>query len=281
MKIALLATLVSFSALAIPSKGDLTDGLSVKRHTKGLTSALFEGIVKLSNCSGSLVILEGQPTSNLAMVMTNGHCIQKPGGFLNPGEVWVNVPKERALRVYDANMQIKNLRATKIMYATMTGTDVALYQLDMTYAQILARYNVRPLLLADTRPLEGTKINIPSGYWDRNWSCEIDGFVHRLLEGGWTFTDAVRYDAACDTIGGTSGSPLVEAGTRTVIAINNTGNNDGQRCTLNNPCEVNEAGDVTVRHTRSYGQQTYQMYGCFDAGFKLDLTLSSCTLAKP
>lgn len=281
MKIALLATLIAVSAFAAPNKGQLTDGLSSKRKAKSTPSALFEGIVKLSNCSGSLIILEGQPMSDLGIVMTNGHCIQKPGGYLNPGEVWVNVPKVRALRVYDANMQLKNLRTTKIMYAAMTSTDVALYQVDMTYAEILSRYNVRPLLLADTRPSEGIAINIPSGYWDRNWSCQIDGFVHRLLEGDWTFDDSVRYDAACATIGGTSGSPIVEAGTRTVVAINNTGNNDGERCTVNNPCEVDRDGTVTVRHTRSYGQQTYQMYGCFDASFKLDLALSSCTLAKP
>jgi V8-like Glu-specific endopeptidase len=255
------------------------DALAVKSNPLDLENApLFEGIVKLSNCSGSLVIFEGMSTAKKALVLTNGHCLG--GGFLKPNQVVVNRPLSRSMRVYDDKMKLHPIRATKIVYATMTDTDAALYELDASYDQILAQTKIRPLLMADTRPLENTLISIPSGYWDRNWSCQIDGFVHRLLEASWTFTDSIRYMPGCDTIGGTSGSPIVERGTRTVIGINNTSNESGGRCTMNNPCEQDEAGRVVVIAKRSYGQQTYQISGCLNETFDLDLTLSSCTLPK-
>jgi len=284
MKLSLIAliAIVSTSAFAFPEgKFDALARAKGNRNKSAVDSPLFEGIVKLSNCSGALIQLEGQSDDAKAIIMTNGHCIQKPGGYLNPGEVWVNVPKVREIGIYTDAMELKRTSTTKIIYATMTGTDVALYELGLTYAQIRAQFGIDPLSLASTR-LNGTeRFNIPSGYWDRNWACNAEGFAFSLREGAWTFTDSIRYNQECDTIGGTSGSPIVQDGTRTVIAINNTSNESGERCTLNNPCEVDEAGNVVVISGRSYGQQTYQFYGCMNASFALDLTLSTCELAKP
>ncbi len=279
---AIAALSLSLSAFAFELPVGGFDALAIKSAPQFTAeeAPLFEGIVKLSNCSGSLIIFEGQPTDQKALVMTNGHCLGLPGGFLKPGQVIVNQAVNRSMKVYDAKMKLHNIKATKIVYGTMTNTDVALYELDATYNQILAAAGVRPLLLATNRPLAGTKIDIASGYWDRNWSCDIDGFAFSLREGDWTFTDSIRYDQACDTIGGTSGSPIIEHGQRIVIGINNTSNEDGGRCTLNNPCEVDEAGRVVIIKQRSYGQQTYQINGCVDANFKLDLALASCTLPK-
>lgn len=240
----------------------------------------FEGIVKLSNCSGSLIAFNGQPLSSKAIVMTNGHCIQKPGGYLNPGEVWVNRPLKRAMKIFDKKMNLHNIQSTKILYATMTNTDVAFYELTESYEEIMAKTNVRPFLLDSVRPMDGISIEIISGYWDRGYSCEIDGFVFSILEGAWTFTDSIRYTAGCDTIGGTSGSPIIARGERRVVAINNTSNQDGGRCTLNNPCEVDEAGEVTVRKGVRYGQQTYNTYTCLTPDFSFELSRGGCELPK-
>ncbi len=241
----------------------------------------FEGIVKLSNCSGSLIAFNGQPLSSKAVVMTNGHCISKPGGgFLEPGEVWVNRTVSRSMRIYDKNMRLTTVQATKILYATMTGTDVAFYELSESFNQILARANIRPLLLDGSRPLAGTQIDIVSGYWDRGYSCDIDGFVFKIREASWTFTDSVRYTPGCDTIGGTSGSPIIARGERRVVAINNTSNESGARCTMNNPCEVDEANQVTVRRGARYGQQTYQTYTCLTPDFQIDVNRPGCELQR-
>ena len=240
----------------------------------------FEGIVKLSNCSGSLVAFNGQPLSSKAIVMTNGHCVQKPGGFLEPGEVWVNRPMKRSMKIFDSNMRLFPIQSTKILYATMTNTDVAFYELNESYDQIIDRTKVRPFLLDSVRPFEGISIEIISGYWDRGYSCEIDGFVYKIREGAWTFTDSIRYTAGCDTIGGTSGSPIIAKGERRVVAINNTSNESGQRCTLNNPCEVDESGEVTVRRGVRYGQQTYNTYTCLTPDFRFELRRSGCELPR-
>ncbi|MBC7464820.1 MAG: serine protease, partial [Bdellovibrio sp.] len=81
-----------------------------------------------------------------------------------------------------------------------------------------------------------------------------------------------------ETIGGTSGSPITKAGTKIVIGINNTGNEDGQKCTMNNPCEIDLQGNITFTKGVSYGQQTYQIYSCLNTARELDLTVQGCLL---
>lgn len=239
----------------------------------------FEGIVKLDNCSGSIIAFNGQPLSSKAIVMTNGHCLGGLG-FLKPGEVRVNRNVTRKMKVYDAQMKLHNITATKLLYATMTNTDVAFYELSETYDQIINKTGVRPFLLDSVRPLEGISIDIISGYWDRGYSCEIDGFVFQMREADWTFTDSIRYTAGCDTIGGTSGSPIIARGERRVVAINNTSNESGKVCTMNNPCEVDEAGQVTARRGVRYGQQTYNTYTCLTPDFRFELNRNGCTLPR-
>lgn len=280
--VTLVLAFASLSAFALPT-GQFDALLRSNNKARMNPAALaydFEGIIKLSNCSGSLVAFNGQPLSSKAIVMTNGHCIQKPGGYLNPGEVWVNRPIARSMKVFDKNMKLTAVNATKILYATMTNTDVAFYELTESYNDIYARTNVRPFLLDSVHPLSGVSIEIISGYWDRGYACEIDGFVFKIKEGNWTFTDSIRYTAGCDTIGGTSGSPIIAKGERKVIAINNTSNESGQYCTVNNPCEVDEAGQVTIREGVRYGQQTFNIYTCLTPAFQFDLSMQGCTLPR-
>ena len=247
--------LASTSAFALPrAPFDALDALHLKSRIKHANGYDFEGIVKLSNCSGSLVQFQGMPDSAKALVMTNGHCIQKPGGYLTPGEVWVNKPMKREMRLFDKNMKLFPLNASKILYATMTNTDVSFYELDQSYAEIFTATKVRPFTLESFRPSMAQPIEIISGYWDRGYSCEIDNFIFQLKEGTWTWSDSIRYTSGCDTIGGTSGSPLIARGEKRVIGINNTSNESGEQCTLNNPCEVNDHGEVTSQQGIRYGQ---------------------------
>ncbi|MER7109609.1 S1 family peptidase [Streptomyces sp. NPDC000229] len=240
----------------------------------------FAGTVALSNCSGSVVRVPGSQPNDPALVLSNGHCLES--GMPGPGTVVVDKPSTRTFSLLNsAGTKVATLRASKIAYATMTDTDVSLYELTSTYAQIQARHNIKALELNATRPAQGTAIKVVSGYWKRIYSCSVDGFAYRLKEAGWTMKDSVRYTAACDTIGGTSGSPVVDTATGKVVAVNNTGNEDGGRCTMNNPCEVDENGTVTVRPGINYGQQTYGIVACVGIGNKIDLGRPGCTLPKP
>jgi V8-like Glu-specific endopeptidase len=262
----------------------IADGAATKPATKTATPTLkavnFAGTVSLSNCSGSVVRFPNSADTDPALVMTNGHCLET--GFPEPGEVIVDQASSRSFGLLNASAtRVGTLRANKVVYSTMTDTDVTIYQLTTTYAKIKSTYGISPLTVQNTHPTAGTAITVVSGYWKRTYACNIDGFVYRLKEGDWTWKDSVRYTSACQTIGGTSGSPVVDNATGKVVAVNNTGNEDGQRCTENNPCEVDANGNVTVRQGINYAEETYQIPACFGTGNKLDLSASGCVLPKP
>ncbi|MGV9450821.1 S1 family peptidase [Streptomyces sp. NPDC003635] len=259
-------------AVAAPAEGDTA--------APTVQAVNFAGTVSLSNCSGSVVRMPDSEDNDPALVLTNGHCLET--GFPAAGEVVVDRASTRSFGLLNsAGTRVGTLRASKIAYATMTDTDAAIYQLTRTYGQIRASYGINALTLDDTHPVAGTAISVVSGYWKRIYNCSIDGFVHRLKEGGWTWKDSVRYTSACQTIGGTSGSPVLDQATGKVVAVNNTGNEDGQSCTVNNPCEVDASGNVTVRQGINYAQQTYQIPACFGIDNKLDLGAAGCVLPKP
>ncbi|WP_338695441.1 serine protease [Streptomyces sp. Q6] len=240
----------------------------------------FAGTVALSNCSGSVVRVPASQSTDPALVMSNGHCLES--GFPGPGEVVVDQPSTRTFSLLNsAGSKVATLRASKVAYGTMTDTDVSLYELTSTYAQIESAYGIKALELSAAHPVKGTAISVVSGYWKRIYNCSIDGFAYRLKEGDWTWKDSVRYTSACKTIGGTSGSPVVDQATGKVVAVNNTGNESGERCTDNNPCEVDENGTVTVREGINYAQQTYGIVPCVGIGNKIDLSAAGCALPKP
>lgn len=258
----------------------LGQALPKKPPAPGTQAVSFAGSVSLSNCSGSLIRMPDSQDDDPALVMSNGHCLET--GFPAPGQVLVNQASSRSFGLLNASgSRVATLRANKLVYGTMTDTDVSVYQLTQTYAQIKSVSGISPLTLNDTRPTAGSAISVVSGYWKRIYSCNIDGFVYRLKEGDWTWKDSVRYTSSCNTIGGTSGSPVVDNATGRVVAVNNTGNESGERCTLNNPCEVDASGNVTVRQGINYAQQTYQIPACFGIDNRLELSASGCVLPKP
>lgn len=242
-------------------------------------AADFTGIVALDNCSGSVVRTPSAADSDPALVLSNGHCYT----FMGADEVILNEPSSRTFTLLDSSgSEAGTLTANQLSYATMKDTDVSLYQLDITYAELASEYGSTALTLADARPAEGASFSVVSGYWQEIYTCSINGFVHQLKEADWTWSDSIRYDEAssCQTIGGTSGSPLVDDAGK-VIGVNNTGNDNGEECTLNNPCEVDESGNVTVKPGTKYGQQTYIMAPCIGAGSVIDLDAAGCALPKP
>ncbi|MET0236014.1 MAG: serine protease [Kibdelosporangium sp.] len=237
----------------------------------------FTGIVALSNCSGSVVRPPAALDTDPALVMSNGHCVK----FMGANEVIRNQASTRTFTLLNgAGQNLGTLRSTKLAYATMKDTDVSFYQLNQTYAQIQQQYGARALELTTAHPAQGANIQVVSGYWKRIYTCKVDGFAYQLKEDVWTWRDSVRYTSACNTIGGTSGSPVIDTGTGKVVAINNTGNESGGRCTLNNPCEVSQTGQITVRQGINYAQEIYNIPACIGAGNQFNLTATGCTLPR-
>jgi V8-like Glu-specific endopeptidase len=283
-----VATLVLFAtvpaaAFPIGTPKDAPDWLRPAPSEDELDAAAvdFTAIVALSNCSGSLVRYTNSQPTDKALVLTNGHCT---GGFIDAGNALAHVPSSRtfSLLAKSGRTKLGTLQASELIYATMTGSDFALYRLTQTNAQLTARYGVTPLTIADTHPAAGAPIRVVSGYWRKIYSCAVDRFVYQLREATWTFTDSLLYSTpGCETIPGTSGSPIIHATTHAIIGINNTGNESGGHCTLDNPCEVDEHGTVVVTKGASYGQQLYQLYTCLDATNELNLDHPGCKLNKP
>ena len=238
----------------------------------------FNAIVALSGCSASVFRMEGQPPTDDALVLTNGHCI----GFMDEYEVLVGEPTNRGVEIFDdRGTVVLSTTASEIVYATMHKTDFAVLRLDVTYQQLLDEYGVQALLLATGPGVVGEDIVVVSGYWEYVAACQLDGFVYSMKESHFTWWDSLRFTSECETFGGTSGSPVISTATGEIIGVNNTGYEGGEACTRNNPCEVDEQGGVTTLEGGAYGQQTWWLYTCVDADFALDLDREDCSLPRP
>ena len=238
----------------------------------------FEGIVALPQCSGSVIKLDYSLPTDKALVLTNGHCLWY--GFPDPNSFVLDDAAYVDVRIYTGiGYKTINSLVTKAVYSTMTGTDITIYELFESYKNLEER-GVRPFTLSRTAPSEGTKIGIVSGYWKTKYACRIEKVVSNLLEGDYEWNDSLRYSRpGCEVIHGTSALPVIEKGTRNVIAINNTGNDNGEVCTNNNPCESNpEKTQHTWPRGYSDAQQTALIYSCVNSERKFDLNIPGCKL---
>jgi V8-like Glu-specific endopeptidase len=278
------ATTVALSAALLGSSQALAVEASPQASAPAAVAAPgadYTGIAALSNCSGSLVRYAESLSTDPALILTNGHCYE--GGMPSPGQVIVNRSSTRSFTLLKpSSSNAGTVRANRVLYSTMTKTDITLYQLNETYGAIKTRLNVTPLTLAKSGPANGAGMAVVSGYWKRIYTCSVQATIPELREGGWVFKSSIKYrQPGCETIGGTSGSPIVSTSTGEVIGVNNTGNEDGERCTLNNPCEVDANGNITVDQGAAYGQQTWWLYTCLNSTRGIDLNKSGCLLAKP
>jgi hypothetical protein len=273
-RLALAAAFATTLALAIPAIASAhTDPESAPS-----AAADFSGTVALDNCSGSIVRWKTSQPTDPALMLSNGHCY----AFMGAREVVVNQPSVRAVDLLDSDGSVAGtVNTVRLLYATMWRTDVSLYQLRQSYQQLQSSYGVPAFTIADAKPSpKGQPIEVLSGYWRLAYDCNLNGFAYRLHENVWDWNDSLRYsDGGCQVIGGTSGSPVLDAD-RTMIGINNTINESGGRCTFDNPCEENRHGKISVHIHRGYGQQTWIFYTCLKAT-TLHLNKPGCKLPKP
>lgn len=250
--VAIPIDLFSGSTLA-DSLPEATEGASFERYD-------FTGIASLNGCSASLVRFEDSRDDQAALIMTNGHCVK----LIPPGEVLMDEPRRRYVYLLGPDGKTAaTLKSDRLVYATMTKTDLALYALAVSYEEIREKYAIEALTITREAPSLGMGIEIVSGYWQRVYECEIEATAFKLQEGDWTFEKSLRYSRpGCDVVGGTSGSPVIATGTRIVVAVNNTINESGRACEIGNPCEVNEQGDIYYEMGVGYAQQIHELYSC-------------------
>ncbi|MCE7005357.1 serine protease [Kibdelosporangium philippinense] len=235
----------------------------------------LEGSVNLGNCMGSVVRTPDAKLDDSALMLTNGHCVH--GDRPAVGQALVDQPANREVPIADRDgYETATANANRLVYATMTGTDIALYRLDKTYAQLTAEG--AKVFDLTTVPVEaGDKISVLKSVQPEN--CTAEAVVPRLKEEGYHHDNAIRYASSeeCVPGHGASGSPLIAADGNTVVGVHNTHNASGEQCTANNPCEIDADGKETSTAGRRYGQQVTMIPACF-TGSTLVLTKPGCTL---
>ncbi|MFI1018792.1 S1 family peptidase [Streptomyces sp. NPDC020965] len=236
-----------------------------------------EGAVNLDGCTGSVVRTATSRPQDRALMLTNGRCVGE--GWPAPGKALVNQPAD--VKVPIANRQgypRVTAHADRLVYATMTGTDIALYRLDKTYAQLKSA-RAKVFRLTTTPARAGDRLTM--AYASQRWSCTAETVVKQLREGDHQQDDAIRYSASpgCapyDT--SPAGSALLAPDGGTVMGVHSTQNMDGGKCVTDNPCEVLPDGSVTAVQGRNYGQQVHMIASCLTQGSELDLSRKGCTL---
>lgn len=210
------------------------------------------GAVIAGVCSASVVRTDHSKPHDQALLLTNGHCVpERPA----PGQTLSGVAMDLPVTIGDRQGYLQaKARTTRLVHATMTGTDTALFRLDQTYAQLQAKH-VKIFKLSGRSASPGRQVEIISAGNGKRFNCTIDAVVPHLREEGYTQDNAYRYNPECTPSHGGSGSPIVLKDGVTVVGVHSTGNDSGEQCTANNPCEVAADGTVTVRKGARYGQQ--------------------------
>ena len=149
-----------------------------------------------------------------ALLLTAGHCVpsfdeqaERPA----PGTALIDRPvTDGDVPILDEHgYLLTSTSADRLVYATMTGTDIAVYRLDESYAQLAAR-GVKILRVTDASPHASDPVSLVLAA-DGTMTCHVEAIVPTLREGPWEQQDAIRLaaESGCETYPGTSGAAVV------------------------------------------------------------------------
>ena len=242
--------------------------------------------VTVGNCSGALFTMPGMSDEDRALVITNGHCVgigTFKGMYPADGELLLDhaVSSSLVLKKIESESG-ERFSYKKVVFATMTGVDLAVIQLDATIKKIKAN-GYRIYSLAETLPQLGMKLEFDSFYANVHSRCEVDKDVAMLKEAPWTWRNAWRMKSEqnCCYVEGQSGTAGIEPESGLIYALAQTVYEGGQSCSLDNPCEVDpETGAIsTGQPGQGYAVATASLYGCYNQESALfDFNLENCTL---
>ncbi|WP_431789900.1 trypsin-like serine protease [Microbacterium paraoxydans] len=238
------------------------------------------GYPALGECESSLVMAANSRRDDPALLLTNGHCIpavEQTRDIPRRGEFLQNLPADGEVSFADAQgYGLTTAGLDRLLFGTMTGTDVAVYRLDASFAELEAR-GATVLRLAAASPRVGDSVRLMA---TEQLSCTIEAVVPTLREEGYVLHQSLRMakEKTCETYPGTSGAALVAEDGKTVVGINSSHNDGGEACAEDNPCEVSADGTTSVRPGQAYGQQVTGLNDCIAAGSVFDAEAPGCTL---
>lgn len=245
------------------------------------------GSVVVNGCSAGLARLPDADPASPALVLTNGHCLdlrsidRSRSAYLYPGEFLHDRSETSLIENIIVTMQTparpKSLRVRRVIFSTMTTTDVSILELEESLQTLERDHGVNAFILDLEDHRASGQADVIASYFNRRFSCPLEGQVH-LNEGPYRTTEGVRLGMGCSIYPGVSGSPIIRAGSNHMIGLANTHfSGSGQDCSLNNPCEVDNQGRRrSAEIGRSYGVALSNLKGCTHGG-EFDFTRSTCT----
>ena len=224
-------------------------------HRRAASMVVLLGLAQLAEASSSSELLrnktgENDRYSGIGRLQLSGSCtaffIKTPGAAgpayaltaahcysLSSQDVFVDRAASSPVTFqFFTDTQDRQVKAAvrRVAYSTMKGTDIALLELDVTQAELVAR-GVRPLELEATEPARAgdrvEAVGAPGLFFDieerflRRSRCQILNERVDLLEFRRNFRSSQASDCE-DIVGGISGSPLIAGKSGEVVGIVNT-----------------------------------------------------------
>lgn len=271
---------------------DLGEGLSNESHSTLLKNhegkySHWNGVGKLFKdgyplCTASLIDTRDDENnaSGPAYVLTAGHCIS----YL-PRPVRA-LPFEASVTFNffnDTPEEYKNYTIHTVNWASMTGTDIAILELNSSLATLL-KDGITPLKLTRdeiTAPSDALIVGAPSKLPEsglRLAACLQQPTEAALVEDWKTFADTLK-NRCKDIRSGSSGSPVLDRVTGNIVGVLFTstfGSGPDELCFESTPCEVKN-GQPDLAPETHYSHAIDYLPDCFANG-TFSTTSSSCTL---
>ncbi len=251
---------------------------------------IVDGLVYIENpgsfCSGSIFAPQGYDKNQKALVITNGHCTGMGsanifgGTYLAATEQlnYVEAPNTYLVlfkknTASEGQIDINYNSTARLLVATMYKKDLAIYEIEHTYA-LLEEGGYYPLILGSKIPSLQSQVTYHSSAWGSQVSCQLEAYADMVIEGFWVWHNVLRLTGEnCHAQGGASGSPVLDAAGN-LVALMNTMYEGGQKCTVMNPCErERESGNSTSYNGAIYAIPIVDLNACFNQSKKIDLSL--------
>lgn len=212
--------------------------------------ALANVKVLVSDCSGTLIKMPGMGPEQKGLVLTSGHCIGV-GSFNerypDDKEIFINFEIKGRAQVRSSSKPLgKSYSYSKIIWATMTGVDIALIELDVSIG-LIEKEGFRFYEPSEKTTFIGQELHFSSANKGYEQKCNVEDYVPILKEGPWTFHNALRASIDCQFIHGQSGTAGIDPIDGRIYAIAQTIYEGNEPCSLGNPCEVKESNQNIVR----------------------------------
>ncbi len=246
-----------------------------------------EGIAPIASissqgCSASFFQLEKREPlpSDPVMALSSGHCY----AFLDPGVAYSDKPIENYVYMIDEKTGaiIAELLSVKVAYATMERTDIQVIKTSISNQKLKEQFRTSPYILSSKGPKAGDSIEIVSSQHAKRLTSEVSDIVPQVQESRWSFHNAIGITKNSSEMlsGGFSGSPIIATNGK-IVGSYNTKNEDGESCTLNNPCEIhNDTQSSVVIKGKGYGVQTAGLNKCLNDKYDFHPS-NECDLVQP